>query len=296
MYNIYLERGDFMASFVIHDIAGEQFLNTIQNRLGISLSQAEINKFLMGNLIPDSSRVNFTIPENLSKEELKALKWQRSQAIQEEKTATHFRSPEEYDLTIQAPKLDKFIEKYNSLFSKDISVLGYFFHLYTDVLFFGDLFEKTFTCLDEFGNPTIYNSKTKSMELKKDKKRYPVTDIFSHDSEVSIYQDYTKMNASVLNQFQTVFDYEGLLASANTFINPGIEEVDYENIVSVLGKTAAFIKESYELQETTLKVFDEFIVSKFIPEVVESFIATYGELISKSLPVKSVQILKKETN
>lgn len=282
-----------MASFVIHDIAGEQFLNAIQNRLGITLSKEEKNKFLMGNLIPDSSRINFTIPENVSKEELKQIKWQRSLAIQDEKTSTHFRSPEEYDLAIQAPKLDKFIEKYSSLFTKDISVLGYFFHLYTDALFFGDLFEQTFTCLDENGEPTIYNSKTKSMELKKDNKRYPVTDIFSHDSEVSIYQDYTKMNANVLNQFQTVFDLDGLVASAPTFVNPGIEEVDYQNIVIVLNKTASFIKESYALTDSTLKVFDEKVVRQFIPEVVNGFIATYEDVILASIHPGKVQTLKK---
>lgn len=283
-----------MASFVIHDVAGEQFLNTLQNRMGINLSREEINKFLMGNLIPDSSRIKFTIPENISKEELKQLKWQRSLAIQDEKASTHFRSPEEYDLAIQAPKLDKFITRYQDLFAQDISVLGYFFHLYTDVLFFGDLFEKTFTCLDEFGQPTIYNSKTVSMELKKDKKRYPVTTIFSHDSEVSIYQDYTKMNAKVLSQFQTVFDYEGLVASANIFVNPGIEEVDYENIITVLNKTRDFIKESYEQSDSTLKVFDEEVVSKFIPEVVDSFIATYGNIIRASIHQTPIQTLQKK--
>lgn len=281
-----------MASFVIHNIAGEEFLNAIQNRMGIKLSLEERNKFLMGNLIPDSSRINFVIPENLSKEELKQLKWQKSQAIQDEKTSTHFRSKEEYDLVIQTPKLDKFLEKYRDLFSKNISVLGYFFHLYTDVLFFKDLFEQTFTCLDEFDEPTIYNSKTKSIELKKDYKRYPVTDIFSQDSEVSIYQDYTKMNAFFLKQFQTVFNYEGLIASANSFINPGIEEVDYQNIIDVINKTAMFIKESYNLTDTTLKVFDESILSKFIPEVVERFIATYKNIILQSFQLDS-QSLKK---
>jgi len=58
-----------MASFVIHDIAGEEFLKTLQNRLNITLSQKEIRKFLMGNLIPDSSRISFKTPENVSKEE-----------------------------------------------------------------------------------------------------------------------------------------------------------------------------------------------------------------------------------
>lgn len=272
-----------MASFVIHDIAGEEFLNTLQNRLNITLSQKEIRKFLMGNLIPDSSQISFKTPENISKEELNNLKKQRRQAIQDEKTSTHFRSPDENDLAIQTPRLDKFIEKYSSLFAADISVLGYFFHLYTDFLFFGDLFEKTFTYLDENGKPVIYNSKITLMELKRDGARYPATDILSQDSEVSIYQDYTKMNTILLNKYQTAFDYEGLMASTNEFTNPGIEEVDYQNITSVLNKTADFIKDSYTLVDSSLKVFDEEVILNFIPQVVEDFITNYQDLILQSI-------------
>lgn len=286
-----------MASFVIHDIAGEEFLNSIQNRLGVTLSKKEVNNFLMGNLIVDSTRINYSIPEGLTPEELKKAKWDRTMAVQTEKASTHFRDPEEHDLTIQAPKMEKFIAKYDYLFSKDISVLGYFFHLYTDVLFFKDLFEKTFTCLDSNGKPTIYDSKTVSMEIKKNGKRYPVTEIFSGDSEVSIYKDYTKMNAIFLAQFHTAFDYDSLVASASSFTNPGIEEVDYENILSVLNKTLSFIKDSYALTDSTLRVFDENIVRNFIPEVVSSFIEKYEEIILKSIhPKKGQSLLKKYSN
>lgn len=282
-----------MASFVIHNIAGEEFLKTIQNRLGISLSTEEQNLFLMGNLIVDSTRIKSFAPQNISGEELKKAKYERRISIQKEKNSTHFRDPKESDLTIQAPKVEHFIAKYDSLFSKDISVLGYLFHLYTDVIFFKDLFEKTFICLDSNGNPTIYYSKTTSLELKKDKKKYPASVIFSNDSEVSIYQDYTKMSALFLNQFNTTFDYDTLVSLIPKFINPGIEEVDYENILSVLNKTSSFIKESYSLEDFTLRVFDENVVRNFISETISSFIERYEEIILKSIHPKEEHTLLK---
>lgn len=283
-----------MASFVIHNLAGEEFLNTIQNKLGVSLTQEEKNIFLMGNLIVDSTKPVPSIPEGLSPSELKKAKLERKINTQKEKNSTHFRDPNESDLTIQTPKVERFIQKYDSLFSKDISVLGYLFHLYTDVIFFKDLFIKTFTCLDSNGNPTIYYSQTSFLELKKDGKKYPAIDVFSNDSEVSIYQDYTKMNALFLNLFPTTFDYDTLVSFIPNFINPGIEEVDYANILSVLNKTSQFIKESYSLTDYTLKVFDENIVKSFISEVISSFIEQYKELILKSIhPKKEPSLLKR---
>ncbi len=42
-----------MASFVIHDVAGEVFLKELKEKYGIELSDIDKNKFLMGNLIVD---------------------------------------------------------------------------------------------------------------------------------------------------------------------------------------------------------------------------------------------------
>lgn len=265
-----------MASYVIHDIAGEVFLATLSEKLNINLSEEERNHFLMGNLIPDSSKLQFPpIDPNASKEELKKIKWERSAAIQQEKQSTHFRVSTDLDKNIQSPQLELFLSKYRSLLSKDISVLGYLFHLYTDKVFFKDLFNKSFTFLNGDKQETDIISETKSIVLKRNNQEHDVFSVFSKDSEVSIYHDYTKMNTLLLTKYNIEFPYASLMGSTASFVNPGIEEVSYENITGVLNKTSRFIEESKQLQDSTLKVFDQHEVENFISDVVSSFIDTY---------------------
>lgn len=273
-----------MASFVIHNIAGTEMLNILKNKLGYEISPEDERKFLVGNLIPDSSNLQFpSLDPNLSKEELIAEKDRRSQAIQTEKQITHFRPLDEADKNVQTPQLEAFIEKYHHLFPKDMSVLGYLFHLYTDKLFFGNLFNSSFIFLDANHHETDCVSDTKCMLLKRDGKTYDVREIFSQDSETSIYRDYTRMNTLLLNKYHATFDAEALLRDAENITNPGIEEVNYSNVRLVIIKTARFIEESQSLSDYTLRVFKQEDVEDFIRTVTESFILAYQREIDASL-------------
>ena len=269
-----------MASFVIHDVAGEVFLKELKEKYGIELSDIDTNKFLMGNLIVDSSKYKLVIPDNLSDEELKKIKLAHRKIVQQEKISTHFRGLDDLDKCIQAPIPDKFVEKYNYLFDKDISVLAYLFHLYTDKVFFNDLSIKSFKCLDDKYNETKYISDLKYMQTLKDNKIHDFKEFWSPDG---IYSDYTKMNKLFLEKYNIKFDSNALLSSTKYFINPGIEEVDYNNVSSVINKTSKFISDSYNLDNTDLKIFDIEIVNEFISFVVSSFMETYSEIIEKSL-------------
>ena len=269
-----------MASFVIHDVAGEVFLKELKEKYGIELSDIDKNKFLMGNLIVDSSKYKLVIPDNLSDEELKKIKLAHRKIVQQEKISTHFRGLDDLDKCIQAPIPDKFVEKYNYLFDKDISVLAYLFHLYTDKVFFNDLSIKSFKCLDDKYNETKYISDLKYMQTLKDNKIHDFKEFWSPDG---IYSDYTKMNKLFLEKYNIKFDSNTLLSSTKYFINPGIEEVDYNNVSSVINKTSKFISNSYNLDNTDLKIFDIEIVNEFISFVVSSFMETYSEIIEKSL-------------
>jgi len=254
-----------MASFIIHDIAGEEFIKALNDKLGISLSKEQINKFLLGNLIPDSIENNSI------------------NNIQKDKHKSHFRATDDFNLCIQSPVLDIFLKKYKHLFPKDLSVLGYFFHLFTDYEFFSNLFPKTFICLDSSNKPTIYNNEVSLIKVLKNNKEYAVTDFFNPKSPTSIYKDYTKINTLILNKYHPLFDLNSLKSSINTFINPGIEEVNYNNIEEVLDKTASFINESYNLKDQSLIIFDSDMIINFIPNVVSNFINKYQDLITISL-------------
>ena len=103
--------------------------------------------------------------------------------------------------------------------------------------------------------------------------------MFSFDSDFSIYQDYTKMNKILLDKYNIVFDYKKLIYFAKSFNNPGIEEVDYNNIFNVLNETENFIEASYNIQDLSLCVFDYVTVDRFIGDVVDNFISTYEEIV-----------------
>lgn len=266
-----------MASFVIHHIAGAQFLKELEQKCGITLTEEQKNSFLLGNLIVDSTRLKKEITENLSEEEKKTWKREFQKMIQEEKVATHFRDKEDYRLCIQVPNLKAFLEKYQNLLTQDFSVLGYFYHLYTDKLFFNDLFCAAFDTLDQNFNHTDYVDQLCFMLIKKNMGIEKQEDVWAHDSNVSIYQDYTVMNRLLLEYYRVSFDSDTLLESSKQFCNPGIKEVDYENVSSVIKKTKSYIEESYQT-EGSLHVFTEEQVKNFIQLVAGSFIESYYPL------------------
>ena len=59
-----------MASFVIHTLAGETLLKELENKYGSSLGDDDTKKFLLGNLIVDSLKLDMTIPPNLKGQDL----------------------------------------------------------------------------------------------------------------------------------------------------------------------------------------------------------------------------------
>lgn len=263
-----------MASFVIHNIAGERMLKLLEDNYGVSLTEKEKTDFIFGNLIVDSSKLNFQNVTGTSEQESKK---NFRKMIQEEKKNTHFRN-DDTDLCIQVPNLDKFETKYRHLLVKEMSALGYLFHLYTDKMFFEGLFKATFDTLDKNMMSTIYTSETKMIKVKKNNKIYTIDEFWNNDSKNSIYNDYTTMNKILLAYYGSNFNKEYLLSRVATFINPGIEEVDYNNITSIINKTASFINDSYNNENNYLNIFDEEDVKEFINNIAIDFINKYYEL------------------
>lgn len=273
-----------MASFVIHNIAGERFLAILEEKYNIKLSMEERRNFLLGNLIVDSSRLKKPNVEGFDSEQAKQIFREYRAAVQNEKVSTHFRSSEDKDLCIQAPIVLDFAMKYQDLFSKDISVLGYLFHLYTDKMFFNDLFTASFSCLDGKGEETPYIKEVKQMYVKKNGSVMPLEEFWDSQNDSSIYADYTRMNRILLEHYGCSFDSEFLTSNLEEFQNPGIEEVDYTNAVTVVNKTKKFIQDSYLSDvNASLTVFDEEIVKNFIDQVALHFLDEYQNQIDISL-------------
>lgn len=270
-----------MASFVIHHIVGSKVLSILENEYGIILNERQKQKFLLGNLIADSSKLKFEIKEG---ETEKDAKWRYKKLVQNEKKETHFRSDNDANLCIQSPVLEKFTYKYGELLGRDISSLGYLAHLYTDKYWFEDLFPMTFETLDDSLNPTNYLKEATNIRVTKTGKVYGVKEFWGNKGEGSIYEDYTIMNKMLLEGNGIIFDTEGLISILGDFKNPGIEEVDYSQIVNVIKKTAGFIKESYEMVDKPLSVFRAEDVQPFIEKCARSFIEDNLEYLRSIAP------------
>ena len=283
-----------MASFVIHTLAAEMLLKEIENKYGVSLSNENIKRFLLGNLIVDSHQSDMSVPKDLKGQELIDYKMKLKRISREEKISTHFRDPAKEGNVLKLPEPALFISKYNKLISQDISVLGYLFHLYTDMYFFANLFPKTFVSLKGDGTVATKEAESHTIRILKSNKEVSDSIFWTGTSTLSIYSDYTILNKILLEYYNTSFDPDTLLEYAKTnFNNPGIEEVDYSKIVGIILKTKKYIDDSYDLSETTLNVFDEEIVKEFINEVVTSFLDEHDSLVLPYLPLPEKQ-LKKE--
>lgn len=283
-----------MASFVIHTLAAETLLKELENKYGVSLSTEDTNKFLLGNLIVDSLKLDMSVPSNLQGQELIDYKMDLKRKNREEKISTHFRNPDNEDNILKLPEPNLFIDKYKDLLKKDISVIGYLFHLYTDRYFFSSLFPKTFISLKSNGEIATKEKESYSIRILKNDKVVSDSIFWTGTSPLSIYSDYTILNKLLLEYYGTSFNPEDLLEFSKTnFKNPGIEEVDYSKIEEIINKTKRFIKDSYSDSETTLNVFEEEQVKSFIHEVVSNFLTEYEQLIKYYLPQVQRQ-LKKE--
>lgn len=146
---------------------------------------------------------------------------------------------------IEYPETSWFIKKYKHLLSNS-SVVGYLFHLYIDRRFFKYYMPR----IVEFRNAQDEREERRDMVkdvlLKRTGQRLSKQDFFS---EKYYYGDYTKMNMYLVNRYQIPTTLDPNIS------NPGIKEVDYEDVKQVLKELKTYMK----VPEDTVKnvrVFD----------------------------------------
>lgn len=260
-----------MASFVVHYLCGLKMLDFMEKKFSCILSEDEKNEFLLGNFMPDSSRLCF--------EDFNGTPLEWREEVQNEKISTHFRNPIHSLYCVQYPSLTLFLSKYDTLFCHHLSVLGYFFHLYTDRCFFRDLFPRSFHFLDISLRPTVVKSRARFVKVLKNNALYRVNDFWGREG---MYQDYTIMNALLLKQEDFRLDFDSLEEYANRyFVNPGIGEVDYSKVGAVLKQTREYVSESLELENLELNVFSLEDILSFMDKLIFGFWNEYAFLIEK---------------
>ena len=254
-----------MPSYVIHYICGNKLIEKYK------VSPKEKAMFLVGNLIPDSSKVlgnieTASLPGDFRKRHRKE--------IQQEKLLTHFRDEKDLDNVIMLPYPERFKEKYDI---KDLVSLGYYYHLCTDKYFFSEIWKKSFIFLNDKYEETSSKKEAKYVQIKKNNKIIPIEDFYSSKH---LYHDYTIMNRILLDCFNISFDSEELIKYLDGIKNY-IEEVDINNLASVIKDTLFYISESNRIDEEELEVFDKEIIINFINELNKKFTENNQPILKK---------------
>lgn len=272
-----------MASFVIHSIIGEKFLEKMEQ--DVVLTELEKNSFRLGNLVVDVLGFGKTDIRDLDYEEvLQARREYRKKKIQK-KLVTHFRDENKKELCVNSPRLDYFLLKYQDLVFHDFSALGYFFHLYIDKVFFENFYSYVITCLDQNYQPTNLIKDNLYIRVNKNGKIYLKDEFWSGRN--NIYDDYTKLNCYCTQKFGFPFSMEELEKFAHDgFINPGIQEVDYRDIDEVLGKMKQFLLESEVSTEEELMAFSFEKMEQFILKSADNFYFEYQAMIEEFISKK----------
>lgn len=241
-----------MASFIIHHLAGESLLKKLKE-YDIKLVKEQETSLLLGNLIVDSTTTDRSL-----------VNYQK--LVQKEKQRTHFR--DENNLCINYPNLDKFFNKYKNLLYEP-SVLGYYFHLYTDYKFFNKLFSESFELLDKNSNITDDVNQVDKVRVIKNNRILTRDEFYNPKSEIGLYNDYTMINKYLIDLYNPSIED---IYPHNEFINPGIEEIDYQNIDGMIEKLDYYIKKCRDTDYEELNIFDIEKIKEFIENTSDDFI------------------------
>lgn len=221
-----------MPGYILHLTAAQMFLDILEKE-NVLFDPRKKNDFLIGNLLPDTTKV---------------------------KNASHFRNPKYHDRMVEYPETTWFVEKYKNILN-DTSVQGYLFHLYIDRRFFKDYLPTIVEFQNEDGKIEDIRNQVRYVILKKTGEKIKKEDFFS---EAYYYGDYTKMNTYLVERYH-------IPIRLNTKItNPGICEVFYQDVEHVLKELEGYLKVSAS-EARNVKVFDVEELLRFLQKAANEF-------------------------
>lgn len=222
-----------MPGYILHLTAAKMALSMVskENRLYI---QKEQNAFLAGSLLPDTVK---------------------------EKKASHFRNPKYEKNMVEYPDTKLFLEKYEHLLL-DSSCLGYYFHLYVDRKFFKEYLPQVITFYNEDYEVVWEREDVKWVCLKRTNQMFLKEDFFTDDY---YYGDYTRMNTYLVKR------YELPLVLNTNITNPGIAEVNYEDLSKIFEELQSYMGVS-EAEVGKLQVFELEHLLAFLENIAREFL------------------------
>lgn len=258
-----------MPSYAIHTICGNELLKNL------NISENAKKSFLIGNIIPDVSRVpGFRLKDTVEKRK----------SIQDNKKTTHFRTDTESVLAY--PDLDLFLEKYSGNVKSSISSLGYFFHLYTDYYYFKKFLPKILEFFDKDMNKAKTRDDVYYVKIKKSGEVVKYKKLFSKELSEGIYNDYSISNNYLLDKYNVEIDYDDLFEyiDQNGF-NIDIEETKPLFAYYAVLKLKKYLKDE-KVKDTKLKVFSIDDLDGLIDNIIKSFKKNYGYFIDSYIDRK----------
>ena len=180
-----------------------------------------------------------------------------------DKTYSHFRHPDRSKKLMVYPDLDLFLNKYGHLLSDD-SCLGYYYHLFIDRIYAKDYIAQIVDFHDIHGQEASDRSDITHALINRTGELVPIKTFFSDEY---YYGDFTKLNTYLINRFELSTDL------AHNVMNPGIEEVDYKDILKIQKQLQGYL-DVPECAVDELKVFDIEDLLRFLDEATEEFAKT----------------------
>lgn len=187
-----------MPGYILHLTAARMYLENLPASDPLKNSAEAENDFFIGNLLPDAVT---------------------------DKRWSHFRNPDYKDRMMIWPRPELFLEKYRDRMEEAV-YRGYYFHLFVDRKFFRDYIPGVVKFLDRNGMETEFREEVTSVLLLRTGETITPE---QYASEEYYYGDYTRMNTWLTEKFH-------LPQHLKPGCDPGIEEVDFRGIASVLEK------------------------------------------------------------
>lgn len=253
-----------MPSFAIHNICGLELLDKL------NVSEEDRNKFIIGNVLPDVSRIRrFNELDDLNKR----------RAIQKRKKETHFR--DNLGRIVEYPNCEEFLKKYKKDIKEDIITLAYFFHLYTDYYYFTKIFNKIVTFYDENMKVTDMKSELKYVKINKTKEVVEASEFFSKRNNKGIYKEYSRCNSYLAKKHKFRIDALELYDYVDQYgFLTNVEETNSLYAYYAIRKLEKY-NNDIDINDDHLLIFKEEDLDLLVKDVVDSFVKKYSDLLVK---------------
>ena len=184
------------------------------------------------------------------------------------KNIGHYR--DKSNLFFKAPDLEKFLYKYKSRLDEDF-ILGYFCHLYADMIFSTIYMIHITKPLDK--NKNFYNKKDASFVFLKKQNKLLDASYFKQNNP--LYDDYTISNDILVKSFNIPLKINFSLQ------DPKIDEIDKDKLKNINEEVIKYLKlNNLKNKETSILIIDDYC--KFIKLYAKKFSKIYTNLINKN--------------